>query len=131
MPIQGFRARAVDVANRVGEKLIRSVDGYFGKRSLVGDHTFFDQSDFPWIADIEAQIPTIRKELDEVLQFHDDLPNFQDISTDQYSITDDDRWKTFWFFAYGFTAGENEARCPETARVLHTIPNVTSAMFSI
>ncbi len=131
MPIQGFRARAVDLANRVGEKLIRSIDGYFGKHSLVGDHTFFDQADFPWIADIEAQVPTICKELDEVLQFHDHLPNFQDISTDQYSITDDDRWKTFWFFAYGFTAGENESRCPETARVLHTIPNVTSAMFSI
>lgn len=131
MPIQGFRARAVDVANRIGEKLIRRIDGYFGRHSLVGDHTFFNQADFPWIAEIESEVPAIRKELDEVLQYHNDLPNFQDISTDQYSITDDDRWKTFWFFAYGFTVDTNLQRCPETARALQKIPNCTSAMFSI
>jgi aspartyl/asparaginyl beta-hydroxylase (cupin superfamily) len=131
MPIRGLRERAVDASNRIGEKLIRFLDRYFGRHSLVGDHTFFDQSDFPWIAGFEAGFPAIRKELDEVLQYHDDLPNFQDISTDQYQITDDDRWKTFWFFAYGFTAGKNEERCPETARLLKTIPEVTSGMFSI
>lgn len=131
MPIEGFRARAVDVANRIGEKFLRFVDGYFGRHSLVGDHTFFDQSDFPWIAEIEADMPAIRKELDDVLRNHADLPNFQDISTDQYSITDDDRWKTFFFYAYGFTAGDNAKRCPATAATLAKIPGMTSAMFSI
>ncbi len=51
---------------------------------------------------LEASWPTIREELDEVLDYRDALPNFQDISTDQESITDDDRWKTFFLYGFGF-----------------------------
>ena len=32
-----LRERFVDVANRVGERFIRWLDGYFGRHSLVGD----------------------------------------------------------------------------------------------
>jgi aspartyl/asparaginyl beta-hydroxylase (cupin superfamily) len=126
-----LRERAVDLANRIGEKFLRWLDKYFGRASLVGDHTFFDPADFPWVAKLEAGVPAIRRELEIVLERHDELPNFQDISTDQYSITDDDRWKTFFFYGYGFTAGKNIERCPETARLLREIPGLTTAMFSI
>ena len=126
-----FRERVVDGSTRVGERFIRWLDGYFGRRSLVGDHTFFAPGDFAWVQDLEAGAPTIRAELDEVLRYQDDLPNFQDISTDQYQLTDDDRWKTFFFYGYGFTAGHNVDRCPETARLLRQIPGMTTAMFSI
>jgi ornithine lipid ester-linked acyl 2-hydroxylase len=125
------RERAVDIANRAGEKFIRFLDRYFGKRSLVGDHTFFAQSDFPWVKDLEAGFPVIRRELEEVLRYHDDLPNFQDISTDQYQITDDDKWKTFFLYGYGFRAEKNIDRCPETSRIMEQIPGMTTAMFSI
>jgi len=125
------RERAVDVANRVGERFLRWLDRYFGRRSLVGDHTFFDQAAFPWIAELEAGAPTIRRELESVLEYRDDLPNFQDISTDQLQLTSDDGWKTFFFYGYGFTAGQNVERCPETARLLRQIPGMTTAMFSI
>ena len=91
----------------------------------------FEVEQFPWVADVEADWKAIRRELDEVLEYRDELPNFQDISTDQYQITDDDRWKTFFFYGYGFTAGRNVERCPETARLLQEIPGMTTAMFSI
>jgi beta-hydroxylase len=128
---RSLREQLVDLANRVGERFIRWLDGYFGRHSLVGDHTFFDPADFPWIAELEAGAPVIRAELDGVLAYSDALPNFQDISTDQYQITDDDRWKTFFFYGYGFTAGHNVERCPETDRLLQRIPGMTTAMFSI
>jgi aspartyl/asparaginyl beta-hydroxylase (cupin superfamily) len=131
VPHRTLRETAVDVANRVGEKFLRWLDRYFGRHSLVGDHTFFDQGQFPWTATLERGVPAIREELDAVLRYHDELPNFQDISTDQYQITDDDRWKTFFFYGYGFTAGRNVERCPETARLLQSIPGMTTAMFSI
>ncbi|MCJ7672675.1 MAG: aspartyl/asparaginyl beta-hydroxylase domain-containing protein, partial [Acidimicrobiia bacterium] len=83
-----FRERAVDASTRFGEKFIRWLDGYFGRHSLVGDHTFFAPGDFPWVKELEAQSSVIRAELDEVLRYQDDLPNFQDISTDQYQLTD-------------------------------------------
>jgi ornithine lipid ester-linked acyl 2-hydroxylase len=126
-----LREQVVDTANRIGERFIRWLDGYFARHSLVGDHTFFDPADFPWTAELEAGVPAIRAELEEVLRYREDLPNFQDISTDQYQITDDDRWKTFFFYGYGFTAGNNVERCPETARLLQRIPGMTTAMFSI
>jgi beta-hydroxylase len=130
-PRATFRERAVDAANQVGEKIVRWLDGYFGRESLVGDHKFFDAGQFPWVATMEANWKVIAAELDEILRYHDDLPNFQDISTDQYSITDDDRWKTFFFYGYGFKAGKNVDRCPQTARLLESIPGMKTAMFSI
>jgi len=131
VPRRTVRERVVDTTTRIGEKAVRWTDGYFGRHSLVGDHTFFDPGSFDWVRRLEDGAPVIRKELDEVLRYHDDLPNFQDISTDQYSITDDDRWKTFFFYGYGFTAGKNVERCPATARLLREIPGMTTAMFSI
>jgi aspartyl/asparaginyl beta-hydroxylase (cupin superfamily) len=126
-----FRERAVDAANRVGERFLRWLDRYFGRHSSVGDTTFFDSDAFLWVARLEAGFAEIRAELDEVLRYHADLPNFQDISTDQYQLTDDDRWKTFFFYGYGFTAGKNVERCPNTARLLNEIPGMTTGMFSI
>ena len=80
---------------------------------------------------MEARWPAIRAELDEVLRDVDHLPNFQDISTDQYRLTQDDRWKTYFLLGYGFQVDEHLARCPETAKALAEIPGITTAMFSI
>ena len=66
-----------------------------------------------------------------MLSYRDALPNFQDISVDQASITDDDGWKTYFFFGYGFRSEANCARCPETAALLDRIPGLTTAFFSI
>jgi len=126
-----LRERSVDWSVKVGEKVIRWFDRYFGRYSLIGDHAFFDLIEFPWVSEIEAGTEAMQRELTEVLKDHDKLPNFQDISTDQYRLTDDDRWKTFFFYGYGFTAKNNIERCPETARLLRTIPGMTMGMFSI
>ena len=48
----------------------------------------------------------IRAELDAVLADQEHLPNFQDISVDQATMTDDDRWKTYFLYGYGFRRGE-------------------------
>ncbi len=49
-----------------------------------------------------------------MLDDHEALPNFQDISKDQIEITDDDRWKTYFLYGYGFEAklGVESARAP-------------------
>jgi beta-hydroxylase len=61
----------------------------------------------------------------------EEIPNFQDISEPQKTLTEGEEWKTFWFCAYGLKAEENCARCPETVRILQKIPGMKSAMFSI
>lgn len=130
-PAPGVRARLVDVANRLGERFLRWLDRYYGAHSLVGDHAFFDLDGFPWVRRVEARWPAIRAELEDVLRDVEHLPNFQDISTDQYRLTQDDRWKTYFLLGYGFQVDEHLARCPETARALAEIPGITTAMFSI
>ncbi|HTR88846.1 MAG TPA: aspartyl/asparaginyl beta-hydroxylase domain-containing protein, partial [Solirubrobacteraceae bacterium] len=73
----------------------------------------------------------IREEAERLLEHHSDLANFQDISTDQVEITDDDRWKTFFLYGYGFEAKLGVEMCPRTAELMRRIPGMTTAMFSI
>lgn len=121
----------MDVANQVGARLLHLAELFVLRSSLVPRTPFLESDTFPWIAAMEAGWTGIREELDEVLRYRQDLPNFQDISVDQASITDDDGWKTYFFFAYGFRSEANCRRCPRTAAMLDAIPGVTTAFFSI
>lgn len=114
-----------------GQKVVWALDNYYGGASKVGDKPFFDEGSFPWVETVEGEWRLIRKELDEVLRYRDELPNFQEISPDQVDITQDDQWKTFFFYAYGEPAEGNLERCPETARILKKIPGMKTAFFSI
>jgi ornithine lipid ester-linked acyl 2-hydroxylase len=125
------RDRVIAVANQAGARLLHMTERLVVRASTVPTTPFLPLDTFSWIADVEKQAGTIRAELEEVLTYRDDLPNFQDISVDQASITDDDGWKTFFFFGYGFRADANCARCPKTAAILDEVPGLTTAFFSI
>jgi ornithine lipid ester-linked acyl 2-hydroxylase len=125
------RDRVLAVANEAGARLLHQTERFVLRASTVPTTPFLPLDTFSWISGLEKQTPTIQAELDEVLSYRNDLPNFQDISVDQASITDDDGWKTFFFFGYGFRAEANCARCPETAAILAAIPGLTTAFFSI
>jgi beta-hydroxylase len=122
---------ALSAANHVGARALHSTERLILRSSLVPTTPFLDPALFDWVPRVEAGFESIREELDALLARRDDLPNFQDISVDQASITDDDRWKTFFFFGYGFRSESNCARCPRTASVLESIPGATTAFFSI
>jgi aspartyl/asparaginyl beta-hydroxylase (cupin superfamily) len=124
-------ARLVDVTILVGEWLLDRLDRLVARSSVLGDPPVFDRRDFLWARGLEAEWPVIRRELDAVLAHRDALPNFQDISTDQATITDDDRWKTYFLYGFGFRSDANCARCPETSRLVSRIPGMQTAMFSI
>ncbi|MBV9660708.1 MAG: aspartyl/asparaginyl beta-hydroxylase domain-containing protein [Acidimicrobiales bacterium] len=126
-----IRDRAVAAANEAGARALHATERFVLRSSLVPTTPYLPTTTFEWIGRLETEWRAIRAELDEVLAYRDDLPNFQDISVDQASITDDDGWKTFFFFAYGFRSEANCARCPQTAALLEGIPGVTTAFFSI
>jgi ornithine lipid ester-linked acyl 2-hydroxylase len=110
------------VARRLVEGLLFFRDGH---------KTFFEPGSFPWVAAVESEWRAVRKELDQLMVRRQDIPNFQDLSEAQKALTDGDQWKTFWFYGYGEKADDNCACCPETDRILHLIPGMKSAMFSI
>jgi ornithine lipid ester-linked acyl 2-hydroxylase len=96
-----------------------------------GHRTFFEPEEFPWVAEVEGEWRTIRKELDVLMQNREEITNFQDYSPGQKVLTRDDLWKTFFFYAFGKKEEENCKRCPETVRILKGIPRMNTAMFSI
>jgi len=114
-----------------GERILVPVERFIGRRSLVGDATFFPVERFPWVKHVEENWTVIREELERVLDDHAGLANFQDISKDQIEITDDDRWKTFFLYGYGFKAKLGVEMCPRTAALMEQIPGMKTAMFSI
>ncbi len=116
----------------VGFKLVQKYEQLIPKYSLVGDTAFFDSEKFSFTPHLENNWQIIRQELDIILQHTEELPNFQDISPDQgYSTSKDRLWKTYFLYGYGVKAEKNCQRCPETTRIIESIPGMKTAFFSI
>lgn len=114
-----------------GENVVRRLEFLYAQSSIIGDKTFFDPKEFAWTAEIESNWKVIRQEVEQILNKLETVPNFQDVSPDQYDVTNDDRWKTYFFYAYGLKAEKNCERCPETTRLIEQIPGMKTAFFSI
>lgn len=114
-----------------GEKALRKFEKVIANYSLIPDKPFFDTSEFQWISELENNWQIMRQELDIILQNLNSIPNFQDISPDQYSITNDNLWKTFFLYAYGLKAHYNCQKCPQTTSLIEKIPGMKTAFFSI
>ena len=123
--------KSVEWSVTIGERILAPIERFIGKRSLVGDATFFELERFPWVKHIEDNWHVIREEAERLLEDREALANFQDISKDQIEITDDDRWKTFFLYGYGFEAKLGVDMCPKTAQLMREIPGMKTAMFSI
>lgn len=123
--------RTVELTIAAGERVLAPIERFVGKRSLVGDQPFLPLESFPWVKHVEANWEVIAEELQAILTDREALPSFQEISKDQIAITDDDRWKTFFLYGYGFTADLCVELCPKTAAIMREIPGMTTAMFSI
>jgi beta-hydroxylase len=119
------------LGRRVGRWLLKRLADFEARSSLVGDRPVFDNRAFPFIDGFEREWRTIRAELDAVLAERDRLPAFHEISPDQYRISRGDQWKVFILYGFGEPNPGNCARCPETTRLLKTVPGLQSAWFSI
>ena len=111
--------------------LQNALEACVAKVSRQGDPAIYQSSDFPWVAEVEAEWQAIRKELDEVMQYRDQIPCFHEILKEASSITTDQNWKTFFLAGIGMDCSENARRCPETMRLLRKIPGMKTAFFSI
>lgn len=116
---------------KIGRRLLGAVDRLIAHYSTVPDTPIFAPGTFPWAQRLEANWRIIRSELDSVLEDQDALPRFQDISVDQARLSRDSRWKTFFLYGYGYKVPENCRRCPETTRLIESVPGMTTAFFSI
>jgi len=121
------KPRTLDLAGG----LVPAIERLIGRLSRVGDQPFFPVGAFPWVGDVEAFYPAIRGEMLDLLRRSAPIPGFEQISTDQTKLSDDRRWKTFFFLGYGERFEDNIARCPATWTALRRIPGLTTAFFSV
>jgi ornithine lipid ester-linked acyl 2-hydroxylase len=119
------------VVRRAGRRIMKAAADLMTRQSLVADRAVHDPRDFPFIATIEAEWPKISAEANQLLQFRAHLPAFHQISPDQKYISQGDSWKVFILYGFGVRSERNCARCPETARLLSTVPGLQSSFFSI
>jgi len=116
---------------RLGSKLLWSFERLIAKSSKIPTTAYFDPSQFDWVSSLENNWQVIRNELDTILESREQIPSFQEISKDQKSITQDDKWKTYFLYGFGYKAEKNCERCPETTRLIEQIPGMKTAFFSI
>jgi beta-hydroxylase len=121
-----------NLTKKLGKKLFRGVFlEYLARQSLVPNAPVLDARLFPWAEEFRASWREIRAELEEQLRHRAALPNFQDISPDQYRISPDSMWKTFVFWGFGERSELNCELCPKTAAALSRVPRLETAFFSV
>lgn len=103
----------------------------FHKYSLLGDKKFFDPYVLPVAKELEDNFPAIQAELKDILKRYDDFAPFQSISPDQAYISNDDKWRMFFFKAAGVNFGRNQNFAPKTFEILNKHKDVISAYISV
>ena len=117
--------------HRFGRAALNALESSVAAVSINGDPPVYEPTTFPWVAEVESEWTLIRKELDQVMKFRDQIPSFHEILKEAGTITQDDQWKTFFLIGVGMDCAGNAARCPQTMRLLGKIPGVKTAFFSI
>lgn len=116
---------------RIGKRVLRAVDQFFDRHSLIPVTPFLDAKLFPQLVDVQARWTEISAELEQVLRKRDEIPAFHQLSPDQVRISKGDAWKTFAFRVFSRRVDANCAQCPVTARLLDALPGLQNAWFSI
>jgi aspartyl/asparaginyl beta-hydroxylase (cupin superfamily) len=111
-------------------RLMRRLARVVERTSLVPTTPFLDARDFPWVRPLEDHWIDIRRELEGVLVYRDDLPAFHEINGDATTIANDG-WKSYFLYGFGRKAEANCRRCPRTAALIEKVPGLTTAFFSI
>lgn len=91
------------------------------------------ESNFPRAKLLEENWEVIREELHEVLKNEKNIPKFHEIDKIQRFISAQDEvpWRVFMFKAYDNWMEANCNQAPKTTELLKSIPEITTAMFSI
>ena len=114
-----------------GERLARAVSAFQARRSLIGDPPVFDAAEFEFTAELEANWQKVLKEYQQLSRYLELIPLFEEVSTDQKSISKGNTWRTLFLYGFGERVHAVCEHLPETSRLLSRIPNLQNAFFSI
>lgn len=123
--------RRPGLVNRALMGMTEWAEGLNAKHSRLGNRPVYGVEDFPWAMDIEREWHLVRAELDNLLTRTEELPGCHEIISEVRSISTDRSWKTFMFAGLGVRSEDAIRLCPQTWRILQTIPGMKTAMFSV
>jgi aspartate beta-hydroxylase len=87
---------------------------------------FFDRADFPWLDALEAAVPAIRSELDEVLRdetaFTPYIPGDANRPNPDRPLAGNPAWSAFHLWRSGDLDAAHAERCPQTIAALANVP---------
>jgi ornithine lipid ester-linked acyl 2-hydroxylase len=124
--VRTFRKWAYNRSMEAMRRLAKVV----ARTSLVPTTPILPKEAFPWARPLEESWRDIRRELEGVLTYRDELPAFHEINGDATTIANDD-WKSFFFYGFGRRSEANCRRCPRTADLIARVPGMSTAFFSI
>jgi beta-hydroxylase len=116
---------------RWGKKLRPVLDRWLASRSLVPNQPVLEAALFAWTERLRGDWRTVQQECDALLKERDSIPPLGEISPYHRKVAPDDRWRSYFFEAHGYCSDANRARCPRTAALLDTIPDLVTAFFSV
>lgn len=122
----------------LGSRVRQSVDLLLGKSTLylqqpssfyfpgLPQRQFYERDEFPWLAEIEAEVPAMQEELRAVLAETQEFTPYVEGSPDRprpnNHLLGDPSWGAFYFWRNGARVAENAARCPRTMAALDHAP---------
>lgn len=114
------------------KKLGHAIEDFVADQSPMGNRSIIDGKTFAWVERLEKNSEVIRQELVALLCGQKHLPNIQDISPRQMNLSQGgDGWKSYFFSILGHRFDASYERCPETGKLLDSIPDLQLAFFSI
>ncbi|MGI9463190.1 MAG: aspartyl/asparaginyl beta-hydroxylase domain-containing protein [Aestuariivirgaceae bacterium] len=116
---------------RWGKRLTRRLASILSAQSLVPDTPIIGNEHFGFLEPFTQNWEAMRDEVREILKHREDIPAFQEISPDQYRISQGKNWRTFVLFGFGKKMKRNAEQAPVTTKVLEQVPNLQTAWFSI
>lgn len=101
------------------------------KANRLGQTMFFDPDKLTVTKELRDNFPQIQAELLEILKRRDEFPPSQSVSPHQKIISDDDRWKMFFFKGLGHVFERNAAQAPITMGILNKHEDIISVYLSV
>ena len=87
---------------------------------------WYPRETFPWVAHLEAAVPVMRAEIEQVLADEQGLEPYVQEEAKRasrgHSLLNDARWSAFHLFKDGEPVEENARRCPQIMRLLELLP---------
>ncbi|HEU5284938.1 MAG TPA: aspartyl/asparaginyl beta-hydroxylase domain-containing protein [Sphingomicrobium sp.] len=120
-------------------RLTHAMDMLKGKRSIypqqpsvlyypyLAQRQFWERDEFDWAAELEAQAPVIRAELEALLADGADFRPYIVAEEDRphrdfHGLLGDESWTALYLWKDGAVVEENARRCPKTMAALDKVP---------